>query len=333
MKPTVLPINQSPFITSKLFVAYQCSIFQTAERMPWFINKFHNIIQGYESRTLRYDHVHTDEWFCNEKAAHKQYFLLGTEILEYESVDIIAMIEKLISEGYYLAGNFNPYYISTRKEYKNLDTNIPYFIYGFCSKRKEFLALGNTLNERYSPYSILYDDYIQGLKHRNDKLMNFNFVKLNEDFKYNTNLNEIYNGTKDYLNSENSADKMKIAFNMPKYQYGIKCYHNFIAYVKFVQDFFGYIEPSHYQVFLEHHMLVQNRIQYLCSVGLIQNKALLMDSKLICDMAQDVRILCTRYNQTHSYEIIGKIADKALLIVDKEISLLEDFLVEVKRNL
>ena len=341
----ILPINAEPIILSMPFLAIQCGVFQAHDINHWLLNKFINIASNYDAR-VRYQHLHNDEWFEQEKVTDKHHMTLLLDMLELKSYSVMETIKEMVSNGYYLSGNSNVYYLKESHACRNLSYCPPYLIYGYDEDRELFFyAVGSTKNSRYEPYTIAFPEYIESIKNNHglfhfkpnfvklksvtDSRFNLNFIRLNSGYNFKTNYSEIYNGIYDYLNSSNKSDGAVQSASSLDRIYGLDCYRDFLHYITFTYDFHEYIEPFHYLVFLEHHQIMENRLKYLHEIGVVKNSQLCGDYSKIREKSEIVYENCKKYNTTHEFRLLGEIYTDVEEIIEEETAVLKDFLAEL----
>ena len=326
-----LPICTSPIVREN-FLAIEYSVFQAYEKdlTPVLCNYYINIVSGQDKR-VQFSHLHEDKWLVKEKIMHQHHMTWHREMFEDNQDELISIIQKLIAGGYYLTGNYNAFYIKAKPAYQCYETNTVYLIYGFNQKTQLFYAIGKTSNSTFEPYEIGYDEYIQAVFNREDGLFNLNFLKFNDDCAIKADIKKVYNGIYDYLHSKRKEDGPIPEGEAKNYRYGLNCYRDFLKSLANQHEYRCYIEPVSYAVLLEHHVLMQKRIDYLISAGIVDDKKLGDEHRQIVEQAKCIYSSCLEYNISFNPQLIKQIYAGVALIIDEEQQLLNRLLEFIKQ--
>lgn len=326
-----LPICTTPIVREN-FLAMEYSVFEAYERdlTPVLCNYYSNIVSGQDKR-VQFSHLHEDKWLVKEKIMHQHHMTWHREMFESKPDELIGMIQKLIANGYYLTGNYNAFYIKAKPAYQCYETNTVYLIYGYSQKTQAFYAIGKTSDSTYVPYEIGYDEYIQAVFNREDGLFNLNFLKFNDDCAIKADIKKVYNGIYDYLHSKRKEDGPVPEGEVKNYRYGLNCYRDFLKSLTNQHEYRCYIEPVSYAVLLEHHILMQKRIDYLISEGIVDDKTFGDEYVKIVERAKRIYSSCLEYNISFNPQLIKQIYAGVALIIDEEQQLLNKLLENLKR--
>ena len=326
-----LPICTSPIVREN-FLAMEYSVFEAYERdlTPALCNYYINIVSGQDKR-VQFSHLHEDKWLVKEKIMHQHHMTWHREMFEDNQYELISIIQKLIAGGYYLTGNYNAFYIKAKPAYQCYDTNTVYLIYGYSQKTRVFYAIGKTSGSTFVPYEIEYDEYIQAVFNREDGLFNLNFLKFNDDCAVKADIKKVYKGIYDYLHSKRKEDGPVPEGEAKNYRYGLNCYRDFLKSLTNQHEYRCYIEPVSYAVLLEHHILMQKRIDYLISAGIVDDKKLGDEHRQIVEQAKCIYSYCLEHNISFNPQLIKQIYAGVELIIDEEQQLLNR-LLEILRQ-
>lgn len=324
------PICTSPIVREN-FLAIEYSVFQAYERdlTPVLCNYYINIVSGQDTR-VQFSHLHEDKWLVKAKIMHQHHMTWHRDMFENKPDDLIEMIQKLIANGYYLTGNYNAFYIKAKPAYQCYETNTVYLIYGFNQKTQLFYAIGKTSNSTFEPYEIGYDEYIQAVFNREDGLFNLNFLKFNDDCAVKADIKKVYNGIYDYLHSKRKEDGPIPEGEAKNYRYGLNCYRDFLKSLANQHEYRCYIEPVSYAVLLEHHVLMQKRIDYLLSTGIVDEKEIGSEYQRIVEQARCIYSLCLQYNTSFDPKLIKQIYNGVSTIIEDEQQLLNRLLERLR---
>lgn len=329
----VHPICTQPIVKNN-FMALQYSVFQAYDRdlTPTLINYYANIVSGQDWR-VQYSHLYEDKWLVKEKIMNQHHMTWHKEMYQDHSADLITLIMKFLSQGYYLTGNYNAFYIPEKPAYHCYNTNTVYLINGYNVNERFFCAVGKTKNSIFETYQIDFDDYLLSIFNRENDLFNLNFIKFNNDSEIKTNYSKIYNGIYDYLHSVNKEDGIIPEGNARNYRYGLNCYNDFLKSLTIQNEYRCYIEPTSYGVFCEHHALMQTRLNYLTLVGVISDERLAEEyQKNVLDVAERTYSNCLQYNIDFKPQLIKQIYSDISDIIKTEECLLQNVLLDIKKH-
>lgn len=325
-----LPISLSPIVTEN-FLAMEYSVYQSYEKdlTPVLCNYYSNIVSGQDKR-VQFSHLHDDKWLLREKVMHQHHMTWHKELFEDNCNELIEMIQKMIAHGYYLSGNYNAFYIKAKPEYQCYDTSTVYLIYGYNLKDRFFYAVGKTTNCTFESYKISYEEYTLSVFNRKNGLFNLNFLKFNDNCAIKMDLKKVHNGVYDYIHSRRKDDGPVREGETSNYRYGLNCYRDFLKSLKYQHEYRCYIEPVSYAVFLEHHILMQKRIDYLISTGIVDANIGFEYSKIV-DRSKYIYSSCMQYNTSFDPGLIKQIYKGVAVIIENEQQILNR-LLEVLRS-
>jgi hypothetical protein len=312
----------------------QYSVYQACDTdlTPVLVNHYNNIVMGDDWR-VDVSHIHDDKWLVKEKIMYIHHMNWHVEMFEQEPQKIIEQIIYFLSNGYYLSGNFNAFYIKSKPAYLSYSTNTVYLIYGYDLEENIFWAIGKTNNALFEKYKVTFDEYIDSILKPPKTQFNWNFIKFNDELKPKTNYKMIYNGIYDYVNSNNKSIGIFPRGKFAYYRYGLSCYKDFIRRLGIQHEYRQYIEPTSYTTFLEHHLLMQQRIDYMLAQNIISSLNVSNEHKVLCELAHNVSQNCLKYNKTGNASYIKEIKYATEYIIDNEPHILDNLLLEIKKHL
>ena len=162
-------------------------------------------------------------------------------------------------------------------------------------------------------------------------MFNLNFLKFNDDCAVKADIKKVYNGIYDYLHSKRKEDGPIPEGEAKNYRYGLNCYRDFLKSLANQHEYRCYIEPVSYAVLLEHHFLMQKRIDYLISSGIVDDKKLGDEHGQIVEQAKRIYSFCLEYNISFNPQLIKQIYAGVALIIDEEQQLLNRLLEFLKQ--
>lgn len=328
-----LPICANPIVREN-FLALEYSVYQAYSKdlTPVLCNYYTNIVSGQDKR-VQFSHLHEDKWLVKAKIMHQHHMTWHREMFESKPDELIEMIQKLIANGYYLTGNYNAFYIKAKPAYQCYETNTVYLIYGYSQKTKVFYAIGKTSDCTFAPYEIEYDEYIQAVFNREDGLFNLNFLKFNDDCAVKADIKKVYNGVYDYLYSKRKEDGPIPEGEAKNYRYGLNCYRDFLKSLTNQHEYRRYIEPVSYAVLLEHHVLMQKRIDYLISTNIVNDEKMGIEYQHIVEKSNSIYTACLQYNSSFNAKLIKQIYEDVELVIQNEQKILNQLLKALKMHL
>lgn len=291
---TILSVEKSPYITARQSNALQLSVIQAipADITPWLCSQFVNLAYKGDS-PLPLDILREDFWFTKAKLTSRQYMNLSTEVMDYASFDVIAYISSALDRGMYVMGDFNAYYIREKPEYRIVNKKNDYLIHGYDSYDKLFYMLGYTKDKHFGDFTVPYDEYLESIKNRTDKIFNLSLFEVNPNFDFSLSLKDTYKKLKDYLLSERSEEQRY----KPGVAYGLGALEQFWKESK--ADYMGrdrYFDYLSFLALMEHKQLMCVRMQYLYDSGIVSDKKIvdLCIESYLC--AEDALKICGEYN-------------------------------------
>ena len=322
-----LPICDNPIVTTN-FIGLLYSVFEAYEKdlTPILINHHINVSSELDTR-YDYSLIFNDHWLEKEKVMHRHHITWHESVFKNDREKLIKPLLGFIVNGYYICGNFNAFYISEKKAYKCYDTNTAYLLYGYDLEEKSFLAVGNTKRGVFEKYKISFEEYADSVLERTSGYLNWNIVKFNENFEIKPDLKRVYNGILDYINGKNESFGRKA---LPHQCYGIDCYRKLLRRLSLLDDFRNSLDAIGYQNLLDHHVLMQRRIEYLLKSNIITDKSLASEYKKICELSSRIYENHIKYNQSGEAYLIRDIRADAEEILDREPNILNRVLEEIK---
>lgn len=328
-----LPVCETPMIRND-HEALQCSVLQSlgCDITPVLINNYTNIVKK-NDLGLSYNHLHTDAWFKNDKITQRQYMNFYSCMFTSRRNELIDLITDFISNGYYLSGHFNSFYISAKHAYGAYDTKTVYLIYGYNKTDNLFYAIGKTRCKHFGKYEIPFKEYLNGILNKTDLKFNLSFVKFNEELDAIVSYSKIYNGIYDYLHSKNKEDSLFPKGAALNYKYGLDCYRDFLNMISTLHEHRYFIEPLSYDTLWEHHIIMRKRIEYLKESGALTDLSIVVEYDDICKKAEEVYNYCVEYNTECDPDKIKIIYLFCGQIIDDEAKILNKLLLQIKKHL
>lgn len=314
-----LPVKTDVIIKSRHSNALQMSVVQAClndkDLSSWLSGEFINVIFD-AGTTMRYDFHREDFWFVGQKLTTKQHMTFENSILQFKSFNAIEYICEAISSGSYIMGDFNAFYIRAKVEYGILNRNIDYLIYGYDDCERTFSVLGNTRESVFTSFTVGFDEYLEAIRNREDKLFNLNIITFNKKKEHDISLPLIYRKLKDYLLSECSTvlrHSPSTVFGVGAWEWLKKEYKAFVG----ICDYFDY---RAFMVLSEHKKIMLHRIEYLMKRDIISDQNIRSSCRRVCQIAEEAMNICDSYNRQRDFSRLGEL-DRILdeiVCVEKE---------------
>ena len=195
----ILPFNLNPPYKTYGYLWFPNGIilanFKEAEN--WILSK--NIYLGFSDRRFKVYDRESSFFDYGPLIKEERVFRFYDVICNSEL--LIKMIEGLICENYYIEGYWNERAISALSAYNRFDFPHIYYLYGFDRKKGELFFAGYTSENKYSPFIVTYDEYIQSIKQYKSDTNRLILTKVNKQFKCRFNPEDVKNAIDDYLKS------------------------------------------------------------------------------------------------------------------------------------
>jgi len=297
-----LPYDINILIKSRYHNSLAISVFQTNKNIMSFLLNYYIDVVYNSSATWQYDFLLKNPWFTNEGLVESNHLLFFNEAVKYKSINIIEIIKNLICESYYVRGDYNTYYIPTKKSYLKVDHNTEYLICGYNDNQEIFYVLVRTVKDEFDCFELSYSDYMLAITNRKDNKFNLDFFRINDNFKGEILPSIIIKSLYNYLNSI-TLEKEKTEGKI----YGVDCFKKFLLYVRKMSEIYDNIDIRYAKFFVEHKNFMQMRMHCLYDLEIIKNMDIIQDFDDIYTEALTVYNLINEYNEKHDYKDVVSI--------------------------
>lgn len=324
-----LPIIDNPWIQTYQIRNFELGILQN--QVPWIYGKYINCCCHKKSFTHCIGSH--GRFFTKDNAMLMQKFKFDKSIFENSNWNFVEFVKNMIDHQWYVLGDFDEYYIRVKDAYKNCHFRHWAFIYGYDDIAETFLTIGYTRGGKYRKYVMSFEEYNNAIKvafdQESDKYVKkhidrieFYAVKINPQYSFQLNLNDIYIGISDYLQSRDSYDNNEEDF------YGIDCERKFSEYLLNIPKDDKIIDIRFSRLFMELKNIMLHRLKYLSSTSII-SEDLVLQYETIANKQNVVHMLCIKYNITHNEQLLNNISD----ILSEVICLEQKILPKVNENI
>lgn len=329
-----LPICETPLLQNSMD-AIALSVLQADGRnlLPLICHSYLNIQKGRCDYTV-YSHIYDDLWLVQSKAMVQHQTTLYKGNYQDKTDELLNLIFTFLSKGYYLTGEINGKYLLTSFEYHLYDTNRPYLIYGYDLEDRVFFAAGKTKKKYFGTFRLSFDEYLNGIFETKLATFSLTFIKANDEISnIEPNYGKLYNGIVDYLHSKNRFDGLFADCEAAYCIFGMDCYKDFYHKIQYVHEYEQYIEPLHYQIFLEHHKVIRELMKYLVDQCDMDLSILLKEySEEIYARSEQIYDMCISYNRQNDPVLLKNILDNIDYIIKHEPMILQQLLDVLKEK-
>jgi len=289
-----LPFNINPILTTYHHLAHPLGIISgnipdQSVWFPWFAHKYINC-EYHEKPHSAFILYSTDRFYINDKIIQQLEFKLDTpmcqKMLGTTESFFIEQIKKALSKGLYIQGIFNERYISAMPAYQKQDYAHDYLVYGYSDRCGGLFAAGYTADGHYKEYIIPYSEYYNSIFQPAYKVLSFRLMRFNEEKTYETNYSVVLRDLNHYLKSTAfRGESCNTTF------YGLSAWEKLMDYLSATK----YIDIRSTKIFMEHHKLMNMRLEYFAQEGIIESNLSQQYSQTLKDATQTY-LLSMKYN-------------------------------------
>lgn len=209
-----LPLVKEPIVKSLNCHAYITGILGVENnRCLYILSDYLDIVSTKAKDDLWCEFINEKLTFAETNAIYDQtncfqYYKLKSQtgLGEFDFLTdkshFYSILEKIMSNGYYLTGWYDEYYVKFRNSYKKEHIVHDYLIYGYSKDKQELKVAGYSIEGHYNVNIITYEDFhdaVMSVKVEN----NLSFMKVKDNFKFDVPVDKIVICLKAYLKSEN----------------------------------------------------------------------------------------------------------------------------------
>lgn len=270
MKKVKLPFDFKPILDTYHNLAHPLGILSgnlpdQSIWFPWLAHKYINCCYQEKSITA-FDFYAKDKLFIYDKVLEVTENHISIpqwiDLYNWSVESFTAYIKDLFNKNMYLRGTYNEKYNSAMAAYQKNDFCHDYLLFGYNDEEEIFYGAGYTKNRRYEEYKIPYSEFYDCIFQSKFNYLWFRIIRLNPSAKFVTNYSVVARDLTYYLNST--------AFEPPFNDntiYGISVWDILINYLKNTE----YIDIRFTKIFMEHHKLMNMRLNYFAEQGLLEH--------------------------------------------------------------
>lgn len=225
----------------------------------WLCNKLINCI--YRNNET-FDCLEDDIWSVQDGLTFSQGLWMSPPIFASKGFDLIEFNKNMLSNGNYITGTYDEFYIPQKKPYNTYNFNHDYVIFGYDDEKGIFNSAAYLDNKLYTVFDLKYDDYYKGVTRNLASKSGLNFYSINKKYIPTINIEKIRNSLSDYLTSREYT---------PNNVYGINAWDKLAKYVSMSS---GFIDLRYGRAYMEHHYIMYKRIKKLIELSYAKNTEL-----------------------------------------------------------
>lgn len=266
IKKIRLPFELNPIMQGYQYTAFPMSIIQgnaKSDLTPWLCGKHINCCYNTNQVSDKYSmSTCVSESYCytrGENVLKFQHISFEKETYRIVGLTLIEFVKKLIQTSHYICGNYDEYYIKSKRAYNKFHCRHDYILYGYDDEKQIFYSAGYTNRNVYEDFDISYDDYLKSLMHMDEDQIEFNIWRYNPEFEYKFDLKRVLMGFENYINSNCTKET-----SIEGYVYGIDSLR--LLKQNFEESLHNKdenIDIRYTRNFVEHEYLMLLRIRYI----------------------------------------------------------------------
>ncbi len=297
-----------------------------SEYRKWLPQKLINCLYTLREGYPLFEIIEDDMWELQQGLAERQTIYVNTAAFKQGYIAVLDLIQYMLRTGHYVIGFYNEFYIPGKKAYKTYNFWHDYVLFGYDDEKKLFASAGYLAGGKYEKFEIKYDDFLDSIYNIGTDNVDIWFYKINSCYKVEFRIESILHNIGNYLNSKHESGIYRDSQNT---YYGISAWDIYAKYV--IDANTEALDLRFSRVFMEHKMLMLNRIQICIEEGCINDQSLLTEYKReIVDQAKAVHYLClkcakksTLSAKTKMYDLINSINSKEVDILNHVIKLIQ----------
>ena len=318
MSRILLPFKKNPlFASSRYTSAVYFSIIEAQGKdiMPWVAGEMVNY-QYVPGDGWQFDTLKNMYWYDNIKLFYKQTYLFDSHIPGWKYADVFELAIRALEDHKYIHTRLNAYYLPEDAAYQSFHRTVNCLIYGYDDVKKEIYYLrflpGDGITECCSSFNVV----TEALCCKEDGQVQLELLRFNPDFEFKLNINELYNGIFDFLNStQRNLSIVKVTPN----EFGIESLKRLRNYLIQVGSNYEYIERNYYTSFYDFQVAMDIRYRYLRQCGILPSDWYDTDIFEFKNTADQFLFNCEKYNKSKEKTLLKDIVRQFDQLVEWDI--------------
>lgn len=282
----------------------------------WLCNKLINCVY---KENGNFDCIEDDIWSMQDGLTFSQGLSMAPSTFTVKGFDLIEFNKNMLSNGNYITGFYDEFYIPQKKSYNSYNLSHDYVIFGFDDEKGIFNSAAYLDNKLYTFFDLKYEDYYKGVTQNLLTKTNLNFYHINRGYIPAINIEKIRNGLSDYLTSrEYNSNRI----------YGINAWD---ALAKYVLMSNGFIDLRYGRAYMDHHYIMYKRIKKLIELSYIKSTEL--DKEYYTDIylrSKTIFNLWIKYQISPETDTVQTLSKLILETNKKERAVIERFISSFK---
>jgi hypothetical protein len=331
-----LPIVRSP-ICSLQYLAFPLVIVLNNDNSPWFLSNYIQLEAPKEGLF--------DTWGCN--VTFSGGWFPNVPCLEYHIMErpdffklpgnTVSKFNEYLKQGWYVEAIFDEYFIPRRRSYKSNHFLHDFLLYETDMDKEQFTIIGYNDKRLFSESTVDFNAFTEAFECQiKENCTKVNILRLNQNFKSQFNLRQVFELLDEYLNSKDSSYRYE--YNTPENNYlkvyGLEVYDFTISFFEnlLTESTWSDIRPL--CVLHEHKTCMLIRLKYM-----IENRYISISDDLLAEFVKiendviKMRNIQLKYNITKNTELIKAIISRLKETRSKEKNAIECLLNTINSTL
>lgn len=328
-----LPLAESPIVGLQ-YIAYALGIILNGEEsLPWYHS---NYIQLASGNTFSTSMTFYPSWFDTNPFIDLQAF--KKENMKYGNIDIHKFIKDCIDNKTYFYSAFDEFYVPDRLYYNNHHFCHDFLIYGYDTDRQEYILAGYNERRLYKTTTITFAQFEEAFFSKAAMIEYVHLLKRKEGYKYDFNLQLVYETLEDYLYRKNTSERYSNSVYgsiITGRGWGLDVYKRLREYFdSLIRGAAGWFHIRPIHLLYEHKKAMVSRLKYMEANNYINDCQYLHENyKIIENKSLVMRNIQLKYSATSDNNYLYNIIDMLSEMELKEKELLEILIDKVRTKL
>ena len=310
-----LPFEDKPLCIMYQHIAFPLGVVQGNSQMrysPLIFTKYINCIFEENQHASKFS-LGEDLWFLEDGLIKRYNLLIDNGIYKNNKFELLKLIKKMLSIGFYVEGNCNEKWIPGKYFYNRRYFFHPFILIGYNDIKKVFYSVGFLKDHRFQRFEIKYEDMLKAIETSDQCNIKLQCREYNKDFIFEFDLSKVISTLKKYIEASDDIDGEIV--------------HGINAVERLKNDFHeeNYADYRYTRGLKEHKRFINLCIKYLIDNKYLSEQKFIESSKRVCDIAERAHLLSLKFAFTHSKELIYKIIN----LINDMISIEKQYLPEV----
>ncbi len=325
-----LPLAKSP-VEGLQYLAYILGILLYYEEcLPWF---YSNYIQLVWRSDFTSHLTFFPNWFSMNPWLDVQVFKKDT--MKINNINIHHLITNCINSKIYFYSSFDEFYVPHKHAYGKKHFQHDFMIYGYDSIQKEYMLLGYTDKHTFETTRISFAQIEEAFFSNAFGTENVHLIGKKDNYKYDFDLQLVYEMLEDYINSRNSSERCRMYGEiLTNRVFGFDVYKCMREYFNLLLNDTADFDIRPLHILYEHKKCMILRLKYMYENNFIEDCSHLYDNyRHIENEVLAMRNLQIKYAISKDKRFLNKIVDMLSKMEQKEKILIEELLGKIYNKL